>query len=344
MRTWIVVLWLLCFGFSLAQEREGEIKHALVHKYNLDYRVNYFDKMIFKVDVNSGIDNFYIPKLNYTNDKRSIFSPDERLRLRFSFDYKFLGISYSFAPDFKSEINNKRANTKTLDLSFKFFYSDRLRQEVIYKRVKGFSLTNPDNQNPIAIFNDLQINTFGGRTFYLVNNNFSYRAYESQTERQIQSAGSLMPAFSYYLNNLYTNNPNATGEHLERIKSLDFILQLGYMYNYVINKTWFATGGIHPGIGWNDSKNYYKNETVKSVIDNSSIVNFNFDFNLALGYNQEKFFSGLRANYRNYQYDSKKTGDIMNTKFNTVFFIGYRFNEVKSIKKVFEKIERNIEF
>nr|WP_235878693.1 DUF4421 family protein [Flavobacterium davisii] len=250
MRNWLKFLILIYYPVSLAQEKKGEIEHALWHKYNRDYRLNYFDKMILKVDINSDVDNFYIPKLNYTNNKKSIFSPDEKLKLRFSFDYKFLGISYSFSPDFIPELNNQRANTKTLDLSFKFFYSDRLRQEVIYKKVKGFTLRNPDNQNPIEVFDDLEINTIGGKTFYITNNNFSYRAYESQTERQIKSAGSFIPSLTYFINNLYTNNPNSFEQNLERIKSVDFILQLGYMYNYVINKTWFATGGLHPVLGF----------------------------------------------------------------------------------------------
>ncbi|MFK7002625.1 hypothetical protein BWK63_02150 [Flavobacterium covae] len=339
MRNWLKVLILVYYPVSLAQEKEGEIRHALSHKYNLDYRLNYFDKMIFKIDINSEVDNFYIPKLNYTDNKRSIFSPDEKLKLRFSFDYKFLGISYSFSPDFIPELNNQRANTKTLDLSFKFFYSDRLRQEVTYKKVKGFTLRNPDDQNPIEVFDDLEINTIGGKTFYITNKNFSYRAYESQTERQIKSAGSFMPSLTYFINNLYTNNPNSFEQNLERIKSVDFILQLGYMYNYAINKTWFATGGLHPGIGFHDSKNYYTNNKESVVFDNKIKWNYNLDLNFSLGYNQENFFSGIRVNYKNYQYDSKVAADIMNSKFNTVLFIGYRFNEVKSVKKVFEKIE-----
>lgn len=344
MRLGLVVFMLCFFGFSFAQEREGEIKHALVHKYNLDYRVNYFDKMIFKVDLNTDIDNFYIPKLNFTDNKRSIFSPDEQLKLRFSFDYKFLGISYSFSPDFVSDNNNSKANTKTLDLSFKFFYSDRLRQEVMYKKVKGFTLKNPDDLSPIDIFNDLEINTIGGKTFYILNNNFSYRAYESQTERQLKSAGTFIPSISYYLSNLYTNNPNANVESLARIRSIDLRLQFGYMYNYVINKTWFATGGVHPGIGINDTKSYYNHLGTSLERKSPKVLQFNLDFDFSLGYNQEKFFAGLNANYKNYQYYNSKVSDIMSTRFNAFLFVGYRFNEVKSIKKVFEKIERNIEF
>ncbi|WP_428223764.1 DUF4421 family protein [Flavobacterium sp.] len=342
MRYLFMLLLVIGNGFLLAQNRVGEINHAEHYNYKLDYRVNYFDKMIFKVDVNTDIDNFYIPKLNYTNDRRSIFSPDEQLKLRFSFDYKFLGISYSFSPDFIPENNYKKADTKTLDLSFKFFYSDRLRQEVIFKQVKGFTLKNPDDLSPIDVFNDLQINTLGGKTFYIMNNNFSYRAYESQTERQLKSAGTFMPSLSYYLNNLYTNNPNHNIESLSRIRSFDLRFQFGYMYNYVINKTWFATGGLHPGIGINASKSYYENSGFTREENNPKVLHYNFDFNFSLGYNHENFFSGISANYKNYQYDNSKISDIMSTKFNALLFIGYRFNEVKGVKKVFETLEKKL--
>nr|WP_235878695.1 DUF4421 family protein [Flavobacterium davisii] len=82
------------------------------------------------------------------------------------------------------------------------------------------------------------------------------------------------------------------------------------------------------------------NESI--IIDNKIKWNYNLDLNFSLGYNQENFFSGIRVNYKNYQYDSKEAADIMNSKINAVFFIGYRFNEVKKVKRVFEKIENKL--
>lgn len=336
----------LVFIFStvslFSQENEGEINHALNHHYDINYRVNYFDKMIFKVDINSDVDNFYIPKLNISNDVQSNFSPNEDLKLRFSFDYKFLGLTYSFSPDFISEKDNIKADTRTLDLSFKFFYSDRWRQEVIFKKITGFTLQNPDKLTSIAVFNDLQINTFGGKTFFILNPNFSYRAYESQTERQIRSAGSFIPSISYYLSNVFANNPNNAEISLESIKSWDILFQTGYMYNLVIDKKWFSTFGIHPGLGINTSTNYYFNSTTNTeeIVNNKLSLNYNFDFNFSIGYNHKNLFSGLKANYKNFQYDDALKTEVLSTNFNIGIYVGYRFGEVKPIKKFFEKLEK----
>lgn len=332
----------LFFTFSLFAQQNGEfITHELNQNPN-DFRSNYFDKMIFKVDINSDIDNFYIPELNISNDKQSNFTPNEQFRLRFSFDYKFLGLTYSFTPDFISENSGQKANTRTLDLGFKFFYSDQWRQEVTFKKTTGFTLKNPDSFTPIAIFNDLQINTIGGKTFYIINKNFSYRAFETQTEKQIQSAGSVIPAISYYLSNLFTNNPNTNQVNLERIKSWDFIFQVGYMHNFVFNETWFGTAGIHPGIGINTSTNYYLNTLTNedTEVKNAATASYNVDFNLALGYNHNNFFTGIKTNYKNFQYSDSQTTEILNSKLSVGLYVGYRFDEVKPIKKFFEKIEQ----
>ena len=93
-------------------------------------------------------------------------------KLRLSFDYKFLGLFVSFSPDFFSNNEATYGKTKTLDLSFKFFYNDRLRQEVDYKVIKGFYLEHPDEFTPIDLFPNLEIKTIGGKTFYILNNNF----------------------------------------------------------------------------------------------------------------------------------------------------------------------------
>lgn len=342
MRFIIQLMFVLFLNSLFSQENEGEIRHALNHHYDINYRVNYFDKMIFKVDINSDVDNFYIPKLNIYNDAQSNFSPNENLKLRFSFDYKFLGLTYSFSPDFISEDNDKNADTRTLDLSFKFFYSDRWRQEVIFKKITGFVLQNPDNLTSIAVFNDLQINTFGGKTFFITNPNFSYRAYESQTERQIKSAGSFIPSISYYFNNVITNNPNNSDITLQNINSWDVLIQAGYMYNLVIDKKWFSTIGVHPGIGINSSTNYYFNSQDNSEIKSNNPVayNYNFDFNFSLGYNHKNLFSGLKANYKNFQYDDTLKTEVLSTNFNVGIYVGYRFGEIKPIKKFFEKLEK----
>ena len=341
----IFVIFFFYKTCSCVQAQEGEVKHALDKGYNPEYRINYFDKMIFQVDLNSDIDNFLIPKLNNTTNEQSSFAPNNIFKIKFSFDYKFLGLYFSVSPDFLpgNNVDPKKGETKTIDFSFKFFYSDQLRQEVVFKKIKGFYLEDPNSDQPIEIFKDLEINTIGGRTFFILNKNFSYRAFESLTERQIKSNGSIIPTISYYFNNLHTNKQDNLTSYLAHIKSFDAFVQIGYMYNFVIYKKWFSTLGVHPGIGLNKSNNYYLDPSNQEESKVSSFsVNYNLDANIAIGYNNKNFFSGLKGQYKNFDYSNNNNAEIINSKISFGIFTGYRFNESRPVKKVFQYVEQRL--
>nr|WP_239647604.1 DUF4421 family protein [Flavobacterium psychrophilum] len=123
MKSKLICLLFLFFSFANAQERDS--LYAKKNKYNPEYRVNYFDKMIFQMEINSNSDNFYIQNLSYTKTRQKSLVPNNVLRLKLSFDYKFLGLNFSISPNFLQSNNDPRkGETKTLDFSFKFFYSD----------------------------------------------------------------------------------------------------------------------------------------------------------------------------------------------------------------------------
>jgi hypothetical protein len=325
---------------NLLFAQEGEAFHAIKQNYNPLYRVNDFDKMIFKVDVNSDIDNFYIHTINATNNSRNSLMPNQLLKLRLSFDYKFLGMFFSTSPSFLpgNENNINKGKTKTLDLSFKFFFSDRLRQEVVYKRIKGFYFGTNSNTLPLDLFPELEIKTFGGKTFYIMNNNFSYRAFDNMTERQLKSTGSLIPSIGYYYNVLATSEKKLGSDQLSEIHSIDGIFKIGYMYNFVIGKKWFATVGFHPGVGINWSKNFYlpPNDTKNFEI---KTTNFNLTTNSSLGYNNNNSFMGIKYYYSDYDFNKNNTVELINSNSHFEVFLGYRFKENKSIKKGFEVVE-----
>lgn len=342
--TRFILIFLFCLSLSGVFAQEEEIKHAKTKGYNPNYRVNYFDKMIFQVELNTNNDNFYIQNLSYSKNRNKSFVPNNFLRTKFSFDYKFLGLNFSISPNFlQSEKDPRKGETKILDLGFKFFYTDRLRQEVTFKTIKGFYLEDLDTFEPLEIFSELEIKTIGGKTFFVVNKNFSYRSFESMTERQIKSNGSIIPSISYYFNNLETNQNTGKNFNLKSIKSFDTYFQLGYMHNFILHKKWFATIGVHPGIGLNKSTNYFTNALNEDFTKTSSFnVNYNIDANIAIGYNNKDFFTGLKSTYRNYDYNNKNTTEIKTERTNFGIYFGYRFNETKTMKKAFEYIERKL--
>ena len=334
-----ILILLSTFAFSQNDSIYQEVKQ----KYDTTYRVDYSNKMICRLNIDSDISNIYIRKVKEKSENK--FIPNEIFKLRFSFDYKFLGVTVSFSPSFfpGNNDNSIKGNTLILDLGFKFFYSDRLRQEIIYKNVQGYYLVSPDNDQLIEAYPRMKVNTYGGKTFFIVNRNFSYRAYESQTERQMKSVGTFIPSLYYAYNTLETNAENTTKLFIDKIYSYDLIIQAGYMYNVVLDKKWFATAGFHPGLGYNYSNNFYLNNQNNQELEQKSRgLNFNIDANLALGFNNSNFFSGIKANYRNFNYINDLNTEFINTRIGFDFFIGYRFKESKPIKKVFEKIEEQL--
>jgi hypothetical protein len=341
MKKFLFGIFFLVFNFSFSQS--GEELHALEKKYDINYRVNYFNKMIFKIDVNSNTDNFFIQKINYSDIEKSKFIPNDPLNLRFSFDYKFLGLYYSISSNFIPG-NNRNPNdqaTKTQDFSFKFFYSDRLRQEVIFKKTRGYNLLNSNGMNLEKKFKNVEINRFGGKIFYIMNNNFSYRAYESMTERQIKSAGSFIPSFAYYYTVFSNENQFNNSLYLTSIYSHSFYFKIGYMYNLVLNKKWYSTLGANVGGRYLFStKNYDNSQDNISFQDKKTNINTSIDLNLGIGYNNKNMFLGIKSNYKNINYSKKMNSEIFNSNLAIEFFMGYRFDEVKPIKSIFEKIEK----
>ncbi|MGA9638863.1 DUF4421 family protein [Flavobacterium sp.] len=329
----------ICVFFSnyLQAQEDGALEHAMNHKYNPIYRVNYFDKMILKVDVNSEEESFQTKNFESLNSDKNIFHTNQKLNLRLSFDYDFLGLFISTSPNFLQEKGNGIAQTKTLDLSFKFFYSDRLRQEIDYKNRTGYYLD--DNSGRTFSFPELNKQTIGGRTFYILNNNFSYRAFENLTERQLISAGSFIPSIGYYFNKLIVDNNYNSFKNLSQINSFDFMLQMGYMYNLVIDKRWVGSFGIHPGIGVNYSQSTFKKAN-EDLLEETKRTNFNYNYkmNFSIGYNGKNIFSGIKYNYQNFEYDTKYKPDLVNTRSQIEIYVGHRFNASKSIKQVFKKI------
>ncbi|WP_374670039.1 DUF4421 family protein [Flavobacterium sp. NRK F7] len=341
MKFYFSFILLLCF--RLYAQDEGAVLHAKNHKYYPEYRINYFDKMIFKIDLNSDVDNYSIPNLNRALGDESKFVPNQKTKLRFSFDYKFLGLFISYSPNFYAKDESVYGETKTLDLSFKFFYTDRLRQEVDFKNTRGFYVESPLQSTPLDVYPQLEIRTIGGKTFYIMNNNFSYRAFENMTERQVRNAGSFIPSIGYYFNKLKSKRVDENEKSLLKVYSFDALFQYGYMHNFILSRKWFATLGAHPGFGLNNSRSYYyEKATDEQTIIKSLNMNFNLDLNLALGYNNKNLFGGFKVNFRDYQYDNSKTAELINSKLYIDFFVGYRFKENKKIKKVFELLEKKI--
>ena len=317
--------------------QEQAVQFSIPLKYNPEYRQNDFEKIILKWSVDTDIENLYL--FNYADNEGVDLNPNEKYKLKISLDYKFLGLYVSFAPGFLPGNNDddEKGSTSLLDLSFKFFYSDRLRQEVVYKKAKGFH--ELDEDGTLRVYPSTRVNTYGGKTFYMLNRNFSYRAYDNQTERQLKSAGSFIPSLSYYLRKIKTDHANSA-LFMNEFKAYDIFFQFGYMYNFVIKKKITLTLGLHPGLGYNYSTLSYNKEVHPDKNSEAMhSVTFPLDGNVSAMYSGKRLFIGLRSNLRFYEHLKENNSSLVTSKSFLEFYLGYRFKAPKRIKKYFDNLE-----
>lgn len=343
-----VLLLLMGIHQAMAQDirpydLEIQAKHAENKGYDPSYRVNYFENIIIRTFINSDVANFQYRTLN--GDAEFNVVPVSEYLLGTSIDYKWLAIGVSFSPAFLQNRNDYDAieNSESLKLNLNFFYSDQLRQELSYTYLKGFLNTNDITaySEDYRVLNNTTLAIFQGSTYFIANKNFSFRSHYAQTERQLRSAGSLIPKLTYTYS---ITNPNLppleNGIETLRIRSFDLIGQIGYLYTFVYDQRWFATFGAHPGVGYN-STHYEFREESKRLFDNT---NFAFDGEITLGYNAYRWFFGISGNWRNYNKLNNEAGQLSRDSEYIQWYLGYRFNDNKAMRTFFGWFEDHLGF
>lgn len=341
------IILLFCSGLTYSQnirtyDIEKQAEHARLKKYDSTYRVNYFENIIIKVFSTTNINRLRIQ--SFGGQENFNLEPQGEYFLGLSLDYKWFGVSLSYTPEFLIRENDRGLSNdaKSISASLNFFYSDRWRQEFKYTYIKSFSNNSDSNLTSSADFSNTQLNLFRGSTFFIANPNFSYRSYYAQLERQLKSTGSLIPrlmySYAYTKPNIIFDNPQSVV--IDKIESFDIIAQIGYMYTFVVNKKWYATLGLHGGVGYNYSK-YHLMDTDDTSFNSNYLT---IETDAAIGYNSYRWFFGLNGNLRNF---NDNNNDSNNSVADFVFLgihFGYRFNDNKPMRKFFGWFEDHLGF
>lgn len=303
-----------------------------------------------KINVKVGLDTntFSFKTTNISDNTSYELKPNESVRLTTSFHYRFLGLTVGFSPKFLNDNQEEELKGESDINSIRLrLFIKRFVQEFNYYKIRGVYIENTSDyvddwvkgQDPYLQLNGLRIRNFGGKTSFVWNKNFSYKALLVQNEKQLKSAGSFVPSLSYSYSEL--SNPEANFVNNDE-RNLDITLNAGYIHNFVFGKdhNFYSSLGIFPGLGIKFAKTIEKSTTNSIEEIKETHPNFNFEGRLNLGYNSDRIFTGLQFNVFGVTYNKNPETRVQDSNVYFQLFFGYRFGAPKPIAQFFDKIHK----
>ena len=346
---------ILCSGLAFltihplsAQEQtigKEASKDSIVNNYIIDYK----KRFNVKLEVSNDVTTYAI-----LNDGDQFdLKPNLNLRYGVVFSYKFLSIRISIRPKISDEVQEKKGGSDTFRFRLQLLF-DNWNHTLEYNIDKGYYLSNTsdflDANNNIRIqFPEMSSNILYGSSSYKFNKNYSMRAFQSQTEVQVKSAGSFMPGINYTIYGITGTNviKDENGDRILRdnyneYNGFNMALSAGYYYTFVLKKFWFINAYGVPSAGIDFyTTNINSPQGIEKDSSNKAFVAVNYGF--GGGYNGDKIFFG--AEIKNRLTNEKLTsGKIRVTPMQNHFsvYVGYRFNAPKTISKPVDMIEDKV--
>lgn len=280
------------------------------------YFKSYNDKVTASTYYLDTSNNFQIGFTVEGQKKYIDLNPNRKEQLGLSLSYKFIDISFGFAPKF-FDVNKDNSDSKLFNFNTRFYYK-KWMQSFTFINQKGFYA----GDSGVTIdFPRMRTTKIGGTTSYIFNDKFSYKTLVNQNEWQTKSSGSFIPIFSFYYTNLNLNN-NADSSNGDIYV---FSLAPSYFYNFVISDRVLIGTGIAFGAGIND-------------VDGDVSALYQLDLNLKLAYNRDRFFAYASLNTLNFLQNDAAEARLNDNISTLKFSIGYRFNPPNKVKEVYEKV------
>ncbi|PZF71202.1 DUF4421 domain-containing protein [Taibaiella soli] len=332
----------LCCGFFIAASAQDSVKitkgTAWVRPMD--------DYLTAKVTQITDLTSFAV----YTNTNKIVLQQNGESATMLNLNYSFISAFYIFVPKFipGNNDNDTKGKTSSQEFGFNFNFA-HWQQSLSYERVKGFYLENTADYrpgwkdgDPYVQFPGLIYKCFEGVTAYNFNRKYSVNAVVTQSEQQLKSAGSFIPSlrYRYYI----INNPPDSIYSTQKSNNIEVILNAGYYYTLVLPKHFYISAGIAAGGGFIETKLTTRVPGDDDVISHQTNAIFRLDGQLGLGYNGNRFFGGIYSFAFSDSYKQQNTTVVTgDSKLNFQFFIGYRFNAPKFLKKQLAQMNEMIE-
>ena len=343
---WVVLFWLF-FGCITSQGQVGStINLADTNKSKeLDDSSKPFTDVSDKLLITTGFwfKGYTIDMKNIESGNSVSIAPTGSVNLGFGVNYKWLGIAVSFGLPSSKRIEEKEGETQKQDYQLNL-YSNAFVAQGHLQYYKGFHVSslNVGDSSSIqlgdgdGIIPSLSTYSLGVSGWYFFNHKkFSYKAAYVRNAIQKKHSGSVVTGLYYGVDRadadltIGENLPDSLQGYFDVLgyTSQNFGVSLGYSQTFVFNN-FFINGTLVPGIGvknvslMTSSKTYFIDEGLTGRLV----------FNLALGYEANKFLFGARA------FTSSRFFEAEGFRFTTgtnsfTLYVGKRFNIRKSKKK-----------
>jgi hypothetical protein len=262
-----------------------------------------------------------VEKLAVFSDGNDIrLSPNAATGSRLGFAYRFVSFGFRFVPRFipGNNDNDKKGKTRSGGFSVAF-NGNHWQQELSYNRTRGYYLENTRDFNsswqdgdPYLQIPDLVFTQYQGATAYKFNKDFSINAIVSQSERQLESAGTFIPQLSYRYYITDDRTPLTPTSSSQKAKNLEILAGAGYYYNFVWKSSFYLAGGITPSAGVLITRVAIRSRNDDELFSQQNFV-LRADGRIGVGYNGKRFFTGVYARYQRSRFRQQgtqvKTGD-----------------------------------
>jgi hypothetical protein len=268
-------------------------------------------------------------------------------KLFLSMDYKFIGFSYGFYPQFigGNKDEDEKGKSKFSEYNLRFFLGKWL-QTVDYSKIRGYYVENTQDFlpewkpgiDPYIQFPDLKIVKYGMSTSYIFNPKFSLKSITSFTEWQKESAGSFIPTLIYDYKRISLETPILNAKQTE----YDVSLGAGYFYNFIIHKRFYIAPNLTVALG----AKFINSKTDELGIQEEEHDNYfltTVNGGLKMGYNSDRILFGLSLNFNSSFYNESKYQIVSNDGSFGLLYFGYRFDApkfiIRSVNKINEKLK-----
>jgi hypothetical protein len=298
------------------------------------------DKIGLDVSLNNSYETFEVKTAN----TKLIIYPNTRTNLRLNVNYRFVSFGFQFTPDFipGNEDENLKGDTKSFELRTAFIFKHWFT-DLSYSKVKGYYLKNSNDVttllegDPYIQFPDLNYYGFAFSTGYSSNSKFSFKSLTSQTERQLRSAGSFIPAINL---RSYGIDDKSSGMSTQKTNNIESSIGPGYIYTFVSREKFYLSLGLLSSLGYLNTK-LTTRQPDGDITTNQDNFIFRWDGKVGLGYNGRSFYTGIYTNISGTEYRQENT-TAMNFETRVVYhlFLGIRLSAPDYLERKINKAEK----